>query len=115
MTGWLRQFVPFYASLAEPLQNCKTQLLSAGREQGKVQPNAIKKRKTFTTRTSWEPTATELQSFEATQAYLSDPKYLSHFYPEKLLFVKLDASHERGFGIMLFHLKDDTKVPTNLS
>jgi hypothetical protein len=57
----------------------------------------------------------DLQSFEATQAYLSDPKYLSHFYPEKLLFVKLDASHERGFGIMLFHLKDDTKVTTNLS
>jgi hypothetical protein len=85
MTGWL--FVPFYASLAEPLQNRKTQLLSAGREQGKVQPNATKKRKTYTTRMSWEPTAAELQSFQAIQAYLSDPKYLSHFYPEKLLFI----------------------------
>jgi hypothetical protein len=87
MTGWLRQFVPFYASLAEPLQNRKTQLLSAGHEQGKVQPNATKKRKIYTTRTSWEHTAAELQSFQAIQAYLRDPKYLSHFYPEKLLFI----------------------------
>jgi hypothetical protein len=31
------------------------------------------------------------------------------------LFIKLDASHEHSFGIMVFHLKEGYKLPVDLA
>jgi hypothetical protein len=111
MAGWLRQFVPFYAKIIEPLQKRKTELLAIGREQGATGA----KRKGYVTRTKWEPNEKEIASFESVKAYLSDPRTLIHCDPARQLYLKIDASNERGFGILAFHLKEGYTVPSNLS
>jgi hypothetical protein len=46
---------------------------------------------------------------------LSDPRFLVHFDPARLLYLKIDASNERGFGIMVFYLRTDYKVLKDLA
>jgi hypothetical protein len=111
MTGFLRQFVPYYAKVVEPLQNRKTELLAKGRVLGAIGA----KRKGFVRKTSWEPTEAERASFEASKGYLSDPKFLVHFDPDRVLFLKIDGSLERGFGAMIFHTKEGYVVPRDKS
>jgi hypothetical protein len=86
-------------------------MLAEGRKQGQVGP----KRKKFCARATWDPTDLEKASFESVKSYLSDPRFLTHHDPEKVTYAKINASNARGFGIMLFHLKEDYKVPKDLS
>ena len=59
LTGWLRQYVPFYAAVAGPLQDRKTLLLGRAPREGASQRN-------FAAATSLkEPTKQELISFKA--------------------------------------------------
>ena len=73
------------------------------------------KRKGYVTRTKWEPNEKETASFESVKAYLSDPRTLIHCDLARQLYLKIDASNERGFGILAFHLKEGYTVPSNLS
>jgi hypothetical protein len=62
MTGYLQQYVPWYAQLVQPLQDRKTQLLAVEREQGATGT----KRRGFVARTRWYPTLEEWQSLSMT-------------------------------------------------
>lgn len=104
LTGWLRPFIPFYAQVSEPLQAKKTRLLAEGRKKGITS----KTRKGYTTRTVIDAEPTEREAYQKLQALLTRPRFLYHFNPDKTLFIKLDASKERGFGVMIFHLEKDT-------
>jgi len=111
MTGFLRNYVPNYAKITEPLQQRKTDLLAIGRKEGATGP----RRKGFVARTTWTPTELERVSFETTKDYLSSPKSLTHHDPERQTYAKLDASNEHGYGVMVFHLKTGYKRPNDLS
>ena len=65
MTGFLRHYIPHYASVALPLQNRKTELLKRGPIQGR-------KRKTFAAHKAFAyPTGAERAAFTGLQASLS--------------------------------------------
>ena len=99
LTGWLRNYIPYYAGIAKPLQDRKTELLS-------LAPKSGNSRRSFASKTKvLNPTARELASFKTIQDLLSCPSYLVHPDPERQIFIDLDASKEFGFGAMIYHLK----------
>ena len=112
MTGYLRTYIPWYAQIARPLQDRKTDLL-------KPSPKGGRERKSFsaTTRIN-DPTKAELTAFETLQDLLSRPSYLTHFSPDKTLYIDVDASKDFGFGVVIYHDEDsqiDTKAPATSS
>ena len=102
LTGYLRQYVHFYAQLARPLQDLKTLLL-------KEAPTKGNPRKVYALKTKL-PTASiaEETSFDELQKALSKSCILIHFDHIKILWIDLDSSKEFGFGVVIFHVKDGT-------
>ena len=118
-TGFLRHLIPYYAKLIEPLQQRKTALLAAGRDEGKVVDNNKSKRTAYCRSTTYTPSECEKRSFEAIQAAICSESAVHHFSPHQRLFLKIDGCTERGFGAVAFHLRPGytwtpgTKVPSN--
>ena len=111
LTGYLRQYVHYYAQLARPLQELKTTLLKESPSIG-----GRPRKKYSSTKILPPPLPSELASFEELQKAMSQPSMLVHFDPSKTLWIDLDASKEFGFGAVVFHSKDfdekDGKWPT---
>lgn len=107
-TGFLRHLIPYYAKLIEPLQTRKTALLAIGRKDGKVVNGKPSQRAAYCRSTFYEPVTEETKSFEAVQEMIcnENPTILSHFDPDKTLYLNVDGCLERGFGVMVFHTKD---------
>lgn len=83
--------------------------LAAGREEGKLEVGKKAKWLNYCKTTFFEPSKEEKESFQSLQSAICDgDTILYHFDPDKILFVQVDASLKRGFGVMLFHVKDDT-------
>lgn len=106
-TGFLRTMIPYYAKLSEPLQRRKVQLLAAGRKSGNVVNGQPGKRQAYASRTKIEPTPEELQAFNDIQRFVTEELRLYHHDPAKQLFLQVDGSLERGFGVMVFHTAED--------
>jgi hypothetical protein len=108
-TSFLRHLIPYYAQLAEPLQKRKVALLAESRAKGRVEVGNKNKRAAYTRATVYEPTAAELASFDALQHEIckeGSPNILHYHDPDRQLFLKVDGSLERGYGVILFHCKD---------
>jgi hypothetical protein len=107
-TGFLRHLIPYYAQLLEPLQKRKTALLAQGRKEGKLAVGNQGKRANYCAKTTFEPTDAEKLSFESIQKVIcaENPSILYHFNPDKPLFLQVDGCLERGFGVMVYHLRD---------
>lgn len=104
LTGYLRQYVHFYAQLARPLQDLKTKLL-------KEAPTKGNPRKAYASKTALpQASLAEQTSFEELQEALSKACILVHFNPSWILWVDLDASKEFGFGAVIFHVKNNKKI-----
>jgi hypothetical protein len=106
-TGFLRHLIPYYAQLAEPLQNRKTALLAKGRKEGRIVNGNHGKRQAYTKATQYDPTPAEQQSFQELQALICQQMSLVHFDPNKDLFLQIDGSIARGFGVMVFHTQSN--------
>ena len=88
LTGYIRQYIPFYSGVAEPLQDRKKKLYTILRER-QVSGNA---RKREAARTSvMEPTQEELNSFRMLQKLFTRPENLIHLDVTRILFIDLDA------------------------
>lgn len=105
-TGYIRHLIPYYGQLVEPLQKRKVALLAQGRKEGRVVDNNLNKRKAYTRTTFYEPTEQERIAFRALQESIATGRMLSHLDPERRIFLQVDGSLERGFGAVLFHLKE---------
>lgn len=103
LTGYLRQYVEYYAQITEPLQTLKTLLFKESPSNG-----GGKRRAYASTKQLPEPTKLELTAFQETQNALSKASILIHFDPSRTLWVDLDAS-KQGFGVMVFHTKREWK------
>ena len=102
LTGYLRQYVEFYAALAEPLTARKTKLLRHNDAQGSKRRQYVR-----STRIT-EPTPAELASFEELQKALSSPTLLVHHNPARDLYIDVDSSKEFGMGAIVYHVKEGT-------
>ena len=99
LIGWLSGYIPYYARIAKPLQDWKTELLS----QAFKSENSCR---SFVSKTRiQDPIARKLAFFTTIEDLLSCPLYLVHPDPERQIFIDLDASKEFGFGAMIYHLK----------
>jgi hypothetical protein len=98
-TGWLRDYVAYYAQKAEPLQERKTNLLKGGPIKGKP-------RKSFSLKTLIEnPSSVELDAYNQLQSDFSRARWLTHYNRIRQLYADVDAS-KKGFGVIVYHLKE---------
>lgn len=102
MTGYLRQYVPYYAAIVKPLQLRKTLL---GKSVTKGAEGTARKKQAGRLRiTVLSPK--ELNAFDQLQKIFSSPSILYHFDQKRQLYVDLDASKESGFGAHIYHSKE---------
>ena len=105
LTGYLRNYIHFYAQLAAPLQALKTTLL-------REEPLAGQQRRAYASRTKLGPlTPQKLASFLSIQEALAQPSTLVHHNPKKILWIDLDAFKEFGFGAIVFHTASGEAIP----
>ncbi|SCO14500.1 related to TY3B-TY3B protein [Fusarium fujikuroi] len=105
-TGYIRHLIPYYAKIMEPLQKRKVALLAEGRRTDKIVNGNRGKRKSYTKNTYYDPTPAEKIAFQTIQEQIASSRGLVHLNPKKRLFLQLDASIQRGFGAVLYHIKD---------
>jgi hypothetical protein len=98
LANWLRDKVPRYAQMVEPLQRRKTELL-------KRAPTKGKPRKTFAAKEAFAyPTGGERAAFDNLQTALCSDRILTIFDPSRQLLIDFDASKEQGIGAMAYHI-----------
>ena len=113
LTGYLRQYIPYYSAVAKPLQDRKTRLYKILRER-RIAGNA-RKREAGKTKVMY-PTVQEFESFNMLQKLFTKPDILHHFDPKRTLYIDIDASKETGFGVYAYHVKGDpTGMPKQKS
>lgn len=101
LTGYLRNYIYFYAQLAALLQALKTSLLRNALMSGQ-------QRKAYASKTKLGvPTPQKLASFQSIQDALSHHSTLVHHNPDNILWIDLDTSKEFGFGAVVFHTTAD--------
>jgi hypothetical protein len=103
MTSYLRNYVPFYASIAEPLQERKTQMLKHAPVKGPP-------RQRYTTNERLSNTSDEEKlSFTQIQQALSTLTYLIHQNVHRDLYIDVDAS-KKGIGVFVYYVKEKTTL-----
>jgi len=106
LTGWMRNYIPYYAQICESLQQRKTTMLKASPRKGK--PRRSYSKKVIIN----EPTEKEEKAFKTLQELFSKPTFLVHFNPRRQLYVDLDASKRYGFSAMVYYIEGDSKKGT---
>ncbi|KAL3428067.1 hypothetical protein PVAG01_01576 [Phlyctema vagabunda] len=103
LTGWLRQYVPYYAAIVQPLERRKTGLLKDG-------PKAGTSRRNYSAATKiGDPSPLELAAFETLQEQLLRSQFLVHFAAERRLYIDVDASKAFGIGGIVYHCKNESE------
>lgn len=105
LTGYLRNYIHFYAQLAAPLQALKTSLL-------RDTPVSRQQHRAYASKTRHgPPTPQEQASFLSIQEAPSQPSTLVHHDLDKILWIDLDTSKEFGFGAVVFHTSTGENLP----
>lgn len=100
LTGWLRNYIAWYAQISDPLLKRKTLLLRSSPS------NKGRQRKVYSARTVLEkPSAAELESYKELQEAFGRASLLVHHGPTRVTYIDVDASKRRGFGVVIYHLK----------
>ena len=74
--------------------------------------NKSTSRKIFSRKTIVEnPTAEKFESYRQFQKSFSRVTFLINFFNESSLYIDIDASKKRGFGVMVYHLKSTCLNP----
>ena len=101
LTGWMKDYIPYYAGISKPLQERKIELLRHGSSAGNA-------RRSYAFKTRLEnPIELKKEFFRTLQELLSKLFYLVHVDSRRQLFIDLDASKEFGFGAHLYYVKED--------
>ncbi|SLM35223.1 reverse partial [Lasallia pustulata] len=103
LTGWMRDYVPYYAQIMKLLQLRKTEMLQGLAKSG----TSGKQRKQAARSTRLvEPTDKERAFFNCLQGILSKGGFLHYFNSNRHLYINLDYS-KRGVGVIVYHVKGD--------
>lgn len=102
MTGYLKQYVPYYSVIVKPLQERKTLF---NRNYRSTTGSA---RKFEAGRALLQvPTSKELNAYHQLQEVFASSIMLHYHNPTRQLYVDLDANKEFGFGAHIYHIKAD--------
>jgi len=102
LTGYYRQFVPFYSLRAAPLRKLASDLTKPIRrtdQKRSVRSNTVKVP---------PPTKEQLESFQQLKDALSSERFLIHDDPSVPLMMSIDASYEYGFGVAVYQVPRST-------
>lgn len=100
LTGYLRNYAPYYARVADPLTKLKIELI-------KDYPMKGNARKTAVSRAKVPDNAETRAAFEDVKKLFADGSFLFHQDPERLLYIDVDASKAFGFRAIVYHIKED--------
>lgn len=106
-TEYLQSSIWDYAWLVALLQQLKTELLKES-----LSTKGTQRRKFSSHISIITPTDKERASFKALQNTFTAPTFLTHFDQSCPLYIDVDMSKERGFGIIVYHAKGHTKSAT---
>lgn len=115
MTGYLRHYVAYYAKIAQPLQIRKANLNKTLRLKARSSNAGVASKRKAVAILVTAPTPLELDAFHHLQSSFSRPSMLIHFVVWRILFIDIDASKDRGFGVMVYQSKDEKNPPTSTS
>lgn len=102
LTGYLKQYVPYYTAIAKPLQERKTLLYQKSKSN-----NGVRHKTTAARLRLEKPTPRELNAYHQLQQIFARPTMLHHHDPKRQLYVDLDASKEWGLAAHVYHVKED--------
>lgn len=105
LTGYLKNYIHFYAQLVAPLQALKTTLPQKTLLSGQQHRACASKTKLG------PPIPQELAFFLSIQEALSQPSTFVYYNPDKTLWIDLDAFKEFGFGAVIFYTSTNDKLP----
>ena len=100
LTGYLRQYIPYYTHVSRPLQERKA-LLNGSVNVGGNRRQKVVARMYITTLTNRKHNA-----FHHLQQIFLRPSILLHYDSSCQLYIDLNASKTFGFGAMVYHIKD---------
>ena len=106
LTGYLRQYIPYYAQVARPCQERKTILNCSMNIGGNTRQKAVARTYIIT------PTDRELNAFHHLQQLFLQPSILLHYNPSRQLYIDLNASKAFGLRAMVYHSKDTSAQDT---
>jgi hypothetical protein len=109
LTGYYRQFVPFYALRAAPLRKLATELTK-----GIKKANQKRAVKAVTVKVP-PPTKKQLESFNQLKEALSAEQFLIHDDSHVPLMMAIDASYEFGYGVTVYQVPAVTMEEHNIS
>ena len=99
LTGWLCQYIPFYAALAEPLQNRKTALLCKSPVSGQACCNYLLSVKVL------DPTSLETAAFQELKSIFRSSTFLIHYNHTCTTYINVDSSQKFRMRAMIYHVK----------
>ena len=108
LTGFYRQFVPYYAVRAGPLRQLAKELTKTIRK-----PDQRRAAKADTVPIP-SPTAEQLESFQQLKDALSSEQFLVHDDAHVPLIMAVDASYEFGFGVTVYQVPAETMEENGL-
>lgn len=107
LTGYLRQYVPYFSQLKDALEQEKTRLL-------KDAPKSGHARSSFASNKRIIPTPEIIASFNAVQEQFQNETMLFHHDPSRPVYIDPDASKERGFGTCCYHVQGDPQETSDI-
>jgi hypothetical protein len=102
LTGYYRQFVPFYSLQAAPLRRLSMDLTKLIRK-----PDQRRSAKADTVQVP-TPTKQQIEAFEQLKGALSLEQFLIHDDPTVPLMLAIDASYDYGFGVAVYQVPQST-------
>ena len=107
LTGWMRNYVSYYAQLSNLFQIRKINMLRSS------SINDDNARKRFNASSRFDIfTEAEQQFYKALQEVFNKFIFLIHHDFARQLYADVNASHERDFEVIVYHVKND-KSPDN--
>lgn len=108
MSGFIRHLTPYYSQLMEPLQQREVNLLAEGREgrQGSNRKSRQAQELLPEDKVRADPAGETCIRIRPGRNMQGEPDNTASPRSSKRLFLQIDGSLERGFGVMLFHFKD---------
>ena len=103
-TKYLRQYVTYYAQKTQALQERKTRLLKKASIKNKSRQHHSRN---TAIDDSFE---TEIDLFNQLQFAFNRLIFLVHFDKTRTLYIDVDASKERDFEIMMYHVKTEREI-----
>ena len=109
-SGYLKHLISYYAKLIKLLQARKVELLAKRKKKGRVTNGKPAQKAIYCRKTRFKPLKPKKAVFKAVQTAIYNRNSILYYYNlNKKLILQIDIFLEKGFGIIVFQLRDGFK------